>query len=266
MVSLSRIAQRYVVPVARLLLASTLAFILPLLVRAGGPADVGDSSAATGYVTARVSVASDGTEGDAGSYNPVISADGRHVAFDSWTDLLVSGDNNGARDVFVHDRQVGQTVRVSVASDGTQGNHLSRAPTISADGRYVAFYSYASNLVPNDNNLVADVFVHDRDADGNGTFDEPGGVSTTRVSVNDLGQEGNGRCDDDVSLSADGRYVAFASEASNLDPSPDTNNNRDVFVHDRLAQTTRLVSLPDQGLAAESNGISGHASISPDGR
>jgi hypothetical protein len=113
-------------------------------------------------VTSRVSVASDGTQGNHYSGGGLsLSADGRYVAFVSFASNLVSGDTNGIWDVFVHDRQTGVTSRVSVASDGTQGNdHSSTVGSLSADGRYVAFYSYASNLVSGDTNRWDDVFVH----------------------------------------------------------------------------------------------------------
>jgi hypothetical protein len=107
----------------------------------------------------RVSVASDGTQGNDDSRCPSISADGRYVAFESEASNLVPGDTNGRGDIFVHDRVTGQTTRVSVASDGTQGNDDSEFPSISADGRYVAFESEASNLVPGDTNDSWDVFV-----------------------------------------------------------------------------------------------------------
>jgi archaellum component FlaF (FlaF/FlaG flagellin family) len=109
--------------------------------------------------TTRVSVASDGTEGNGDSWAPSISADGRYVAFTSRASNLVPGDTNGTWDVFVHDRVTGQTTRVSVASDGTEGNGASEFPSISADGRYVAFISEASNLVPGDTNDKRDIFV-----------------------------------------------------------------------------------------------------------
>jgi Tol biopolymer transport system component len=108
-----------------------------------------------------VSVTSDGTQGNSHSAFPSISADGRYVAFSSLASNLVPGDTNGVPDVFVHDRLTGQTTRVSVASDGTQGNDHSGCPSISADGRYVAFESLASNLVPGDtdDSWEWDVFV-----------------------------------------------------------------------------------------------------------
>src|SRR5207253_2716603 len=102
--------------------------------------------------TVRVSVASDGTEGNDVSLGSALSADGRFVAFDSAATDLVAGDTNGTNDVFVHDRQTGITERVSVASDGTQGNKASSYPALSADGRFVAFDSDATNLVAGDTN------------------------------------------------------------------------------------------------------------------
>jgi hypothetical protein len=100
--------------------------------------------------TTRVSVATVGAQGDDASWYPSISANGRYVAFQSGANNLVPDDTNGAFDVFVHDQHKVQTNRVSVASDGTEGNGWSWFPSISADGRYVAFKSWASNLVPDD--------------------------------------------------------------------------------------------------------------------
>jgi Tol biopolymer transport system component len=170
--------------------------------------------------TTRVSVASNGAQGNGDSFSSSISADGRYVAFHSIASNLVSGDTNGAWDVFVHDRQSGQTTRVSAASNGAQGNGDSESPSISADGRYVAFSSDASNLVSGDTNGAWDVFVHDRQSG-----------QTTRVSAASNGAQGNGDSES-PSISADGRYVAFSSDASNL-VSGDTNGAWDVFVHDR---------------------------------
>lgn len=181
--------------------------------------------------TTRISVASDGTEGNGSSWYNAISADGRYVAFRSDASNLVSGDTNEWDDIFVHDRVTGQTVRISVASDGTQANGMSHGRSISGDGRYVAFDSGASNLVSGDTNNVADIFVHDRDADGDNIFDEAGQVSTTRASVASDGAEGLGNSEW-PSISGDGRYVAFASYSSTLVPG-DTNWVGDIFVRDR---------------------------------
>src|SRR5437764_14044 len=119
---------------------------------------------ADAQTTERVSVASGGTEGNGASLSSALSADGRFVAFESAATNLVVGDTNGATDVFVRDRQTGMTARVSVASDGTQANNVSSYPALSADGRFVAFQSDATNLVVGDTNGKTDVFVHDRQA------------------------------------------------------------------------------------------------------
>ncbi len=201
--------------------------------------------------TERVSVASDGTQVNDTSWNPAISADGRYVAFASTATNLVSGDTNGKQDVFVHDRQTGQTVRVSVASDGTQANDESGDPALSGDGRYVAFVSPASNLVAGDTNNQHDVFVHNLETG-----------QTERVSVATGGTQGNG-ASGSPALSADGRYVAFASIATNL-VSGDTNGKQDVFVHDCQAGQTERVSVASGG--TQSNGGSSYPTISADGR
>jgi Tol biopolymer transport system component len=203
--------------------------------------------------TTRVSVASDGTQGNEGSgVNPAISADGRYVAFISLANNLVPGDTNGWFDVFVHDRQTGDTTRVSVASDGTQGNGSSATPAISADGRYVAFFSYAFNLVPGDNNLFDDIFVHDTQTG-----------QTTRVSVASDGTQGNDNSAPAPAISADGRYVAFSSLATNLVPG-DTDGYYDIFVHDRQTGQTARVSVASDG--TQGNESSGLSAISADGR
>src|SRR5207249_2543647 len=176
-------------------------------------------------ITERVSVASDGTQGNNASSYPALSADGRLVAFQSDATNLVAGDTNGATDVFVHDRQTGTTERVSVSSGGTEGNGFSAAPALSADGRFVAFHNTATNLVAGDTNGKTDVFVHDRQT---GT--------TERVSVASDGTQGNGPSSG-AALSADGGLVAFHGTATNL-VAGDTSGTYDVFVHDRPVSTT----------------------------
>src|SRR5262249_50865216 len=112
--------------------------------------------------TTRVSVSSAGAQANNGSLQPALSADGRFVAFQSSASNLVPGDTNGRSDIFVHDRVTGVTTRVSVADEGVQADGDSSQPTLSADGRFVAFSSSATNLVTGDTNGVMDVFVHDR--------------------------------------------------------------------------------------------------------
>ncbi|NUM44030.1 MAG: PD40 domain-containing protein [Anaerolineales bacterium] len=202
--------------------------------------------------TTRVSVASDGTEGNSLSQDISISADGRYVAFESEANNLVSGDTNGYGDIFVHDTQTGQTTRVSVASDGTEGDYWPYYPSLSAEGRYTAFMSHASNLVSGDTNEVPDIFVHDTQTG-----------QTTRVSVASDGTEGNQWSVGKSSLSADGRYVAFESAASNL-VSGDTNGEYDIFVHDTQTGQTTRVSVASDG--AEGNYWSFYPSLSADGR
>lgn len=185
-------------------------------------------------VTERVSVNSVGGEANNASTVPSTSDDGRYVAFESQADNLVAGDGNGTADVFVHDRQTGTTTRVSLHTDGTEGNRPSSDPSISSDGRYVAFESDADTLVDGDTPFpfgFPDIFVRDRDADGNGTYDDPLGVSTVRVSVDSAGTEGDGPSFH-PSISVNGRYVAFQSDADLVLPD---NGSTDIWVHDRDA-------------------------------
>ena len=205
--------------------------------------------------TTRVSVASDGTEGNFGSLIPSISADGRYVAFQSGASNL--GGNNQFEGVFVHDRQTGQTTCISVAPDGTPENDVSGGPSISADGRYVAFHSNASNLVsgddddPNDDFGLGwrhdgDVFVHDR---------QTGQTSRISTAFDDIEvmMRGAGA----PSISADGRYVMFtASQPFGMPGS--------VFVYDRqTGETTRVVESFD---GTPVNEPAGGSSISANGR
>jgi Tol biopolymer transport system component len=207
--------------------------------------------------TTRVSVASDGTESHDYSSYPAISANGRYVVFESEAGNLVSGDTNEGYDIFVHDRETGQTTRVSVAPDGTQANQESFSPAISADGRYVVFSSRASNLASGDTNGNSDIFVHDRKTGQN-----------ILVSVVSDGTQANGSSDHPT-LSADGRYVAFESGATNL-VEDDTNEEWDIFVHDReTGQTTRASVASDgtQGNRRSGGNIYHRTSvISADGR
>jgi hypothetical protein len=203
--------------------------------------------------TRRVSVSSGGGEANGPSLVPSISADGRFVVFNSHASNLVANDANGTiNDVFVHDLQTGTTSLVSVSSTGVQGNSSSLIPSVSADGRYVAFTSFASNLVSGDTNNAYDVFVRDRQT---GT--------TARVSVSGSGAQGNH--DSAVpDISPDGRFLSFQSVASNLVPNDANGLFNDVFVRDRQTGTTQRVSVSSLGL--EGNESSHSSSISADGR
>jgi Tol biopolymer transport system component len=201
----------------------------------------------------RVSLADDGSESQGWSPYSSVSADGRYVAFNSTASNLVPGDTNNQEDLFVRDRKNGRTIRVNVASDGTEANGQSFAPNISANGRFAAFVSFASNLVPGASGIH--VYVHD--------------LKTRTTEVADVnGDEviGNGYAFSPA-ISEDGRFVAFESTASNL-VSNDTNGTAsattDVFVRDRVAGTTERVSVSTDG--RESDGNSKYPSISADGR
>ena len=201
--------------------------------------------------TERVSVASDGSQANDGSFWLTISADGRYVTFDSLASNLVDEDINGTYDIFVFDRESDTIERVSVAWDGSGANFPSYGPSISADGQYVTFHSYASNLVPDDTNMWQEVFVYDRQSD-----------AIERVSLAGDGSQGNNHSLW-ASISADGRYVAFESRATNLVPA-DANARTDVFVHDRQLDTIEAVSLSSYG--PQGNDDSDRSTISGDGR
>jgi len=240
--------------------------------------------------TIQVNVDSDGNPATQGnSRAPVISSDGRFVAFESLAGNLVAGDT-GVWDIFVHDRDADgdgiydetdpgaiKTIQVNVDSDGnpaTQGN--SEMPKISNDGRYVVFASDAGNLVTGDTG-VQDIFVHDRDADGDGIYDEadPGAIKTVQVNVSSQGVPASGTDSYAPEISSSGRFVTFESVANNLVPN-DT-SGRDIFLHDRDAdedgvfdeggsgeiETTRA-NLHSDGTPA-TGGASLDAAISDDG-
>jgi Tol biopolymer transport system component len=197
--------------------------------------------------TIMVSINSIGEQGNDASTRPDISADGRYVVFESLATNLVISDTNNTEDVFLRDRQIGITTRVSVSSTGEQGNSYSDSASISADGRYIAFTSNANNLVASDTNNRPDIFVHDRIT----------GV-TERVSVNSQGQEGN-YSSNSGRLSTDGRYIVFHSLADNLVPD-DTDGFQDIFVHDRLTGQTGRVSISSLGIQGNAHSLYGDIS------
>ena len=201
--------------------------------------------------TTRISVNSAGIEGNDNCFSPSISASGRFVAFQSLADNVVPGDGNASNDIFVHDRKTGETTRVSVDSVGSGGNDHCFIPSISANGRLVAFQGRAGNLVPGDGNVSDDIFVHDRKTG-----------ETTRVSVDSGGIEA-GDFSFEPAISPNGRLVAFKGRATNLVPG-DGNVSDDVFVHERKTGETTRVSLDSAGV--EGNGTSYQPSISANGR
>ncbi|MGP3965815.1 S8 family serine peptidase [Nonomuraea sp. 3N208] len=181
--------------------------------------------------TERVSVPSGGGLADGFSLSPTISGNGRFAGFNSGATNLVPGDTNGQTDAFVHDRQTGTTERVSVSSEGVQGDGLSGSPRLSGDGRFAVFISDAANLVPGDTNDRSDVFVRDRQT---GT--------TERISAAADGTQLDGHSRE-ATISADGRYVAFQSDTSTVVPG-DSNGVIDVFVRDRQTGTVERVTGP----------------------
>jgi hypothetical protein len=196
------------------------------------------------------------------------------IAFQSAADDLVAGDTFTYTDVFVRDNASAgasnKTVRVSVSTGGAQADGSSTAPSISADGRYVAFQSAATNLVGSDTNGTNDIFVRDRDTDADGTFDEGGSVSTTRVSLANGGLQADGSSVSPF-ISAYGRFVAFHSIASNL-VAGDTNacvfiinyNCNDVFVYDRQTNTIVRASVSSSGVQANEDSFNATLSASGD--
>jgi Tol biopolymer transport system component len=186
--------------------------------------------------------------------SPSISAHGRYVAFQS-TAGLIPGDTNNTRDIYVRDTVRNTIRRVSVTSRGKQANHDSMGPSISAHGRYVAFGSYATNLARHDTNGTWDAFVHDRRTG-----------KTRRVSFGHHWRQANGpsaAAGMSPAVSANGRFVAFSSTATNL-VRGDHNGTIDVFLRDRARRTTRLVSRSTD--AQSGDGRSFLDSMSADGQ
>jgi Tol biopolymer transport system component len=205
--------------------------------------------------TKLIDVSSDEVQGDGGSNSPSISDDGRYVAFISTSSNLVDGDTNGTNDVFVRDLVAGTTELVSMSSDGVIGNSSSTFVGISGDGRWVAFSSFASNLVDGDTNDAFDTFIHDRVTG-----------STQLVSQSTGGDLGNAQSTSPT-VNGNGRYVVFWSNADNL-VANDTNGRSDGFIRDIVAGTTERFSVGDHGQEGDGNtpepGVRGFTASSPD--
>ncbi|MCC7014813.1 MAG: hypothetical protein IT454_19780 [Planctomycetes bacterium] len=202
--------------------------------------------------TVRVSVSSTGDQANWGCLRPSISSNGRYVVFESYANNLVVGDTNSRTDIFVHDRISHLTRRVSIATGGAQSNGESARATVSSDGRFVAFESKASNLVASQPYSYSNIYLHDRTTATTSliSYQLPGPI---QFQFDSYGAQ----------LSSDGRFVAFSSVNPNLVPG-DTNSHSDVFVHDRVAGTTTIVSLSSAGVQADAD--TGVGAISSDGR
>ena len=219
----------------------------------------------TGTMT-RVSVTEDGTDPDGFSEAAAISTNGRHVAFVSGATNLVPGDTNATHDIFVRDLGRARTVRVSVATDGIQSDGSSYMPAISATGRFVAFVSQASTLVPGQPlNAPMQVYLHDRDTDGNGIFDEASRTATTLESVSTTGAVADNYTHH-VRVSADGRFVLFESSATNLDAAGNPGASNHIYLRDRQAGTTKMIDRAVTGAPSIWGADYRTADMSDDGR
>jgi Tol biopolymer transport system component len=201
----------------------------------------------------RVTLTSDGQEANSLSFPGQITPDGRYVAFESFASNLAPGDGNQKSDVFVRDRVTGTTERVSLRADGKERIGDSYSPSISDDGRFVAYVALVGTQGEDNPEFIDEmqIFWHDR---------ESGEVRL--VSVSSDGRRGNG-LSNQPQISGDGRTVAFVSQSQNLVPG-DANRVADVFVHDTVTGSTRRVSVTTEG--EEANGASGSLSMSGDGQ
>ena len=216
---------------------------------ANGKADVfvRDTLADT---TTLVSTSSQGGQGNGDSGKPSISSDGRYVAFESKAANLVANDTNGTSDVFIRDLVGKTTIRASLRSTGAQSNGTGEWPTISDDGKHVAFQSDDNAMVFGEGNGKIDSFVRDTQ---NGT--------TVRVSV-DTSEASLTAGGSDPSISGNGQYVVFTSTTNQI--GTDTNNQADVFLRDVLNGTTERVSITSSGASPTGQSIDG--TVSDDGR
>lgn len=222
------------------------------LASGGAPAKASSSRAVTVLPPAlqRMSESAAGVGANSWSRGAAVSPDGRYVAFMSNASNLVAGDTNGFADIFVRDLEAGTIERVSISDSEQQSPFGGEYPSISADGRYVTFESSSPLSTDSPTSTLA-IYVRNR-VDG----------TTRRVSQPVAGDATPTNNSYQSSISADGRYVAFASIATNLVPN-DTNGKADIFLRDLVANTTERVSTDNDG--GEVNGASGFPRISADG-
>lgn len=206
-------------------------------------------------ITTLMSVNRDGTSGGKGeSWGPLVSPSGRYVAFTSRARDLVNKDRNQSSDVFVRDRRAETTTVVSLSKNGKRtANGPSVALGMTPSGRYVVFSSSARNLVAGDKNGAADIYLRDLRT-----------ATTQLVSVSADGSGSGNGASDQAALSADGRYVLFASTATDL-VAASTSGAGDIFVRDVIDATTGLVSVSAAG-GTGGNGASAAPALTPDGR
>lgn len=220
-----------------------------------------DSKQENGDALTLVTMATTGASSNGWVGAPAMVPDARYMAFYAWASNLVAGDTNAVQDLFFYDHETTAISRISVGPNGEQANDRSgdssgnNAPAISADGRYIAFHSAASNLVSGDRNGRVDVFLHDRES-----------ASTTLISNGPNGVGGNGDSSHPT-LSVDGRYVLFQSRATNLDPTVPTlqsPGSSQIYLHDRTSGSTTLISRGPDGRPGD--GDSTAPTLSGDGR
>jgi Tol biopolymer transport system component len=216
----------------------------------------------------RVSVATGGTEANGDSTDPVISADGRYVFFESDATNLVPGDTNGFTDVFMHDRVTGKTTRISTSAQGAQADNMSYDPSISADARYVAYTTEATTIVAG--TIGQTVVVRDMKTGRTEIASVASGATTEQGDV----VNSTGAFNGPHGISADGRYVTFRATQSTLVPNDSgfRGSTWDIFVHDRRTGRTERVSVASSGAELSTGGLplaaseSNYPAISPDGR
>ncbi|MCB0318513.1 MAG: PD40 domain-containing protein [Bdellovibrionales bacterium] len=200
-------------------------------------------------IISKISTGNSKAQANADSDKPSISEDGLYIVYESDADNLVANDTNSSTDIFLYNTQTKNNLRISVSSAKAEANNNSSNPSISADGKFIVYQSLADNLVANDTNDTTDIFLYDR-------INE----TTTRVSVKTGGTEGDA-ASTTASISEDGQYVVFQSEATNLVNS-DTNDSSDIFLRDNTGLTTIRVSISSS--ATELSGASMNPKISTD--